>query len=180
MPAVGLLQEGCKISGYDTQIRQDCETIIEEVCQNVTVAKFRKKIERTCKTKVRKTNALRLIFSQKLFRLTRNAKPPRLMFRSSSVPQGTRSAAITFTRRWRRSSTRRSARRRSSTCARSTSRCLTSAPLLLLLWLLRYSPSLSSGKKEKVTLTQRLSPIQISDSESILTVTSHLTSRGNL
>ena len=55
MPAVGLLQEGCQTTGYDTQIRQDCETIIEEVCQNVTVAKFKKKIEKTCTTKVQKT-----------------------------------------------------------------------------------------------------------------------------
>ena len=55
MPAVGLLQEGCQTTGYDTQIRQDCETIIEEVCQNVTVAKFNKKIEKTCTTKVQKT-----------------------------------------------------------------------------------------------------------------------------
>ena len=55
LPAVGLLQEGCQTTGYETQIRQDCETIIEEVCQNVTVAKFNKKIEKTCTTKVQKT-----------------------------------------------------------------------------------------------------------------------------
>ena len=52
LPAVGLLQEGCQTTGYETQIRQDCETIIEEVCNNVTVAKFNKKIEKTCTTKV--------------------------------------------------------------------------------------------------------------------------------
>ena len=52
LPALGLLQEGCQTTGYETQIRQDCETIVEEVCSNVTVAKFNKKIEKTCTTKV--------------------------------------------------------------------------------------------------------------------------------
>ena len=55
LPALGLLQEGCKTTGYETQIRQDCETIVEEVCSNVTVAKFNKKIEKTCTTKVSRT-----------------------------------------------------------------------------------------------------------------------------
>ena len=48
----GLLQEGCQTTGYETQIRQDCETIIDNVCSNVTVAKFNKKIEKKCTTKV--------------------------------------------------------------------------------------------------------------------------------
>ena len=105
------------------------------------------------------------------FRLTRNANPPRLMFRSSSVPRAMRSAAITSTRRWRRSFTRRSVRRRSSTCARSTSRC----PLLHLR-LLRYFRSrtldLGSGTKERATRIQRpmVNLVQKSDSESILII----------
>ena len=60
LPAVGLIQEGCQTTGYDTQIRQDCETIVEEVCQNVTVAKFNKKIEKTCTTKVRETIIIKI------------------------------------------------------------------------------------------------------------------------
>ena len=60
LPAVGLIQEGCQTTGYDTQIRQDCETIVEEVCQNVTVAKFNKKIEKTCTTKVRETIMIKI------------------------------------------------------------------------------------------------------------------------
>ena len=69
LPAVGLIQEGCQTTGYDTQIRQDCETIVEEVCQNVTVAKFNKKIEKTCTTKVnRDKNDLLLNVSLSKFR----------------------------------------------------------------------------------------------------------------
>ena len=48
----GQLQEGCKTTGYETQIRQDCTKVQETICNNVTVAKFNKKIEKKCTTKV--------------------------------------------------------------------------------------------------------------------------------
>ena len=48
------IQEGCETTGYETTIREECTKIVEAVCENVTVTKFRPKIERKCKTRVRK------------------------------------------------------------------------------------------------------------------------------
>ena len=49
---LGLIQEGCQTTGYETQIRQDCTKVIEKVCNNVTIAKVNKKIEKKCSTRV--------------------------------------------------------------------------------------------------------------------------------
>ena len=42
----------CETTGYELRIRQNCETIVESVCMNVTVTKYNKKIERNCTTRV--------------------------------------------------------------------------------------------------------------------------------
>ena len=44
--------QGCTTTGYETNIRQDCTTVTETVCSNVTVAKFNKTIDTKCTTKV--------------------------------------------------------------------------------------------------------------------------------
>ena len=46
-------QEGCKTSGYETRVREECGTAIETVCETVQVTKTRKEIDQECMTKVR-------------------------------------------------------------------------------------------------------------------------------
>ena len=50
LPSSDWLQ-GCTTTGYETNIRQDCTTVTETVCSNVTVAKFNKTIDTKCTTK---------------------------------------------------------------------------------------------------------------------------------
>ena len=49
-------QERCKATGYETQIREDCRTVVENVCRNVTVPRTKMKIERKCSTRVRRVS----------------------------------------------------------------------------------------------------------------------------
>ena len=46
------IDENCETTGYETQIREDCNQIVETVCKNVTITKFKPDIKRTCKTRV--------------------------------------------------------------------------------------------------------------------------------
>ena len=51
-------QEGCKTTGYETQIREDCRLVTDTECRNVTLTRIRKKIDRKCITKVRIQNTI--------------------------------------------------------------------------------------------------------------------------
>ena len=42
----------CKTTGYETRIRQDCEVVTDTVCSNLTITKYKKKIEKNCTTRV--------------------------------------------------------------------------------------------------------------------------------
>ena len=46
-------QEGCKTSGYETRVREECGPVTETVCETVQVTKTRKEIDQECTTKVR-------------------------------------------------------------------------------------------------------------------------------
>ena len=51
-PPDDLLTGNCETTGYETRVRQDCQVVTENVCTNVTVTRFNKKIERNCTTRV--------------------------------------------------------------------------------------------------------------------------------
>ena len=46
------IEESCETTGYETQIREDCKTLVETVCNNVTVTRFRPDIDEKCTTRV--------------------------------------------------------------------------------------------------------------------------------
>ena len=45
-------EDDCENLGYETQIQESCETVLDTECSNVTVTKTRKDIKRTCRTRV--------------------------------------------------------------------------------------------------------------------------------
>ena len=93
--------QGCTTTGYETNIRQDCTTVTETVCSNVTVAKFNKTIDTKCTTKAIYILILNfvIILLLLLSRLTRNANPPKLMCPSSGARRVMRNGANTSTKR---------------------------------------------------------------------------------
>ena len=42
----------CEDQGYETEIQEFCEKVLDTECFNVTVTKTRKDIKRTCRTRV--------------------------------------------------------------------------------------------------------------------------------
>jgi len=46
------IEESCETTGYETQIREDCKTLVETVCNNVTVTRFRPDIDEKCTTRI--------------------------------------------------------------------------------------------------------------------------------
>ena len=42
----------CENKGYETEIQEICEKVLDTECFNVTVAKTRKDIKKTCRTRV--------------------------------------------------------------------------------------------------------------------------------
>ena len=46
-------QGGCKTSGYETRVREECGPATETVCETVQVTKTRKEIDQECTTNVR-------------------------------------------------------------------------------------------------------------------------------
>ena len=65
-------QEGCKTSGYETRVREECGPSTETVCETVQVTKTRKEIDQECTTKVREETPYH-VSSLPLLRLSRSA-----------------------------------------------------------------------------------------------------------
>ena len=79
------IEESCETTGYETQIREDCKTLVETVCNNVTVTRFRPDIDEKCTTRVSKRIQNSLII-QPILRLIRSAGQPKQIYPSANVP----------------------------------------------------------------------------------------------
>jgi len=44
--------QNCRTEGYDTRVRDDCQEVIDTVCNTVQVTKYRTEIDQQCKTKI--------------------------------------------------------------------------------------------------------------------------------
>ena len=69
------LPQGCTTTGYETNIRQDCTTVTETVCSNVTVAKFNKTIDTKCTTKVEFWYSIFIVLLFRVVQIDQKCKP---------------------------------------------------------------------------------------------------------
>ena len=49
----GVVSGDCEITGFEVRIREECQVVTETLCTNVTVARYSKRIDQTCTTRVR-------------------------------------------------------------------------------------------------------------------------------
>ena len=55
-------EDECENKGYETEIQEICEKVLDTECFNVTVTKTRKDIKKTCSTRVCLSQSHNLVF----------------------------------------------------------------------------------------------------------------------